>query len=160
MAVKLRADGIAQLIRHTHNTYIILETLARASSTFNGEYMTWTYHQNSRKLLHDNVEISEGYSGKGDEKNKHDKQDVTDRGPIPVGKYTLNGGPFKHYKTGVYTIKLLPDPSNEMFGRDNFMIHGDSIKHPGEASKGCIVLPLDIRKKIWQSGDHKIEVEK
>lgn len=121
--------------------------------------MTWTYHQNSRKLFHDNIEIAEGYSGKGEEKNNHDKQNVAFRGPIPVGKYTLQGAPFKHHKTGAYTIRLRPDISNEMFGRSNFMLHGDSGKHPGEASEGCIVLPLNIRKKIWQSGDHEIEVE-
>ena len=120
--------------------------------------MTWVYHQNNRKLFHDNIEIAKGYSGKGEEKNNHNKQNVSNRGPIPVGKYTLQGGPFKHHKTGAYTIRLRPDPSNEMFGRSNFMLHGDSGRHPGEASEGCIVLPLNIRKKIWQSGDHEIEV--
>ena len=98
--------------------------------------MTWTYQQNTGILKHDGVQITDdGYSGKGTKKNTHDKQDVKERGPIPVGKYTLQGGPFKHHKTGAYTIRLRPDPSNEMFGSDNFMIHGDSKDHPGKASE-------------------------
>ena len=121
--------------------------------------MTWEYHQSSGFIYHDGVLVSDkGYSGKKPEQNQHDKQDVKGRGPIPVGKYTLQGGPFKHHKTGAYTIRLHPVPSNEMFGRDNFMIHGDSEKHPGEASEGCIILPKSIRQQIWQSGDHEIEV--
>ena len=121
--------------------------------------MTWTYQQSTGILKHDGVQITNnGYSGNGNEKNAHDKQDIKGKGPIPVGKYTLQGGPFKHHKTGAYTIRLHPDPSNKMFGRDNFMIHGDSEKHPGQASEGCIILKLIYRKKIWQSGDHEIEV--
>ena len=121
--------------------------------------MTWTYQQTTGILKHDGVQVTnDGYSGKGEEQNVHNKQDVKGRGPIPVGKYTLQGAPFKHHKTGVYTIRLRPDPSNEMFGRDSFMVHGDKKDHPGEASEGCIVLKLIYRKQIWQSGDHDIEV--
>ena len=121
--------------------------------------MTWTYQQTTGILRHDGVLISkEGYSGAKEEQFQHDKQNVEDKGPIPVGKYTLVGGPFKHPTTGLYTIILSPDPKNEMFGRHGFMLHGDSKDHPGEASHGCIVFPKDIRQKVWESGDHKIEV--
>ena len=121
--------------------------------------MTWTYQQTTGILKHDGVLISKrGYSGVKGSQFQHNKQNVKDKGPIPVGKYTLIGGPFKHHKTGVYTIRLLPDPKNEMFGRDGFMLHGDSGDHPGEASHGCIVFPKNIRKNVWESGDHEIEV--
>jgi hypothetical protein len=49
--------------------------------------------------------------------------------------------------------------SNNMCGRDGFMIHGDSAKHPGEASDGCIIVDLPGRKAIAASGDHSLTVE-
>lgn len=120
--------------------------------------MVWVYHQNSRVLSHNHIQITKGYSGKGRDKNRHDRQHIKNRGPIPVGQYTLEDGPFTHYKTGRYTIRLKPNPANEMFGRDSFMIHGDSKDHPGQASEGCIILQRQFREKIWNSGDHDIEV--
>ncbi len=39
------------------------------------------------------------------------------------------------------------------------MIHGDSTTEPGQASQGCIILPLQIRKKIWDSNDRDLRVE-
>jgi hypothetical protein len=44
------------------------------------------------------------------------------------------------------------------YGRDGFMIHGDSIANPGTASEGCIVLRRNERQAIWESNDHVIEV--
>ena len=38
-------------------------------------------------------------------------------------------------------MPLIPSPTNEMFGRSEFLIHGDSLEHPGAASEGCIILP-------------------
>lgn len=45
-----------------------------------------------------------------------------------------------------------------MFGREGFLIHGDSIVHMGQASHGCIILPRSIREQIAASGDDEIEV--
>ena len=36
-------------------------------------------------------------------------------------------------------------------GRTDFLIHGDSKTHPGQASKGCVVLLLDQRQEIASS---------
>ncbi|MGK3131451.1 tlde1 domain-containing protein [Pantoea sp. C8B4] len=55
-------------------------------------------------------------------------------------------------------MRLQPAPSNVMYGRAGFLIHGDSVAHPGGASNGCIVMPLNIRHKIWSSGDRQVEV--
>jgi len=35
-----------------------------------------------------------------------------------------------------------------MCGRSGFMIHGDSEKHPGEASEGSIILDFAFREII------------
>ena len=45
-----------------------------------------------------------------------------------------------------------------MFGRDGFLIHGDSIVHTGQASQGCIILPRSIREQIAASEDDELEV--
>lgn len=81
-------------------------------------------------------------------------------GPLPKGKYTITGQPFTHPHTGKYSIRLQPSPDNKMFGRAGFLIHGDSAKHPGSASNGCIILPLPAREEIWKSGDRQLEVVK
>ncbi len=45
-------------------------------------------------------------------------------------------------------IPLTPAPANRMFGRSGFFVHGDSNAHPGEASQGCIIMPLAIRRRM------------
>lgn len=120
--------------------------------------MAWIYHQRSHYISRHGMKISDGYSGHGDGKNNPEMQDVKNIGPIPRGKYRVVGSPFKHPHTGVYTLRLAPDRENMMFGRDGFMIHGDSRAHPGQASEGCIVLARWVRERIWDSGDRLLEV--
>ncbi len=55
-------------------------------------------------------------------------------------------------------MRLTYDPSNEMGGRDGFFIHADSYEHPGQASEGCIVLPLQLRMMIALSLDRDLSV--
>ena len=43
-------------------------------------------------------------------------------------------------------------------GRVAFQIHGESRSNPGNASKGCIVLPRSIRERIWTSSDTLLNV--
>jgi hypothetical protein len=45
-----------------------------------------------------------------------------------------------------------------MFGRSEFLCHGDSIEHPGDASEGCIIQLRDVRRQMWESPDHTLEV--
>ncbi|MCC8400846.1 DUF2778 domain-containing protein [Paraburkholderia sp. MMS20-SJTN17] len=98
-----------------------------------------------------------GYSGRGKGKDNHDMQYVRDIGPIPVGEYTI-GAPFRHDHTGPYSMRLTPINGTNTHGRAGFMIHGDSIKEPGNASNGCIVLDPTIRMRIWNSGDRLLKV--
>ncbi len=63
-----------------------------------------------------------------------------------------------HPHAGAYTMRLLPINGTHTFGRDGFMIHGDSIAHPGQASNGCVIERMSIRSQIWGSGDHILRV--
>lgn len=118
----------------------------------------WTYSQRTGNLRHNDGDVvATGYAGIGVAKNDPSQQDQHDRGPLPRGFYIANP-PYTTQKHGPYTMSLTPDPHNEMFGRSGFMMHGDSIHDPGNASDGCIVQPLFARHQFWDSGDHKIEV--
>ena len=95
--------------------------------------------------------LASGYSGNGVYTNKSDCCNVKDHGPLPVGLYTIEP-PIHHPKCGKYTLGLTPDPSNTMYDRGEFKIHGDSIAAPGTASDGCIILNRIARTRIWESG--------
>ena len=120
----------------------------------------WTYKQQSGEIWHGDPEPAGiGYSGAAPAgKNNPDTQDIPSVGPIPQGHYTIVGPPYSSLSHGPFVLTLSPDPSNEMFGRSGFLIHGDSIGHPGEASEGCIIMPLAVRQRIWYSGDHDLLV--
>lgn len=108
--------------------------------------------------------LARGYSGHDDGdgipeptdgKNDPSKQGVRGVGPIPVGHYTIGPPEPGH---GGYTLRLHPKPGTDTLGRSGFLIHGDSIKNPGTASLGCIIIPRGARMKVWTSGDHDLEV--
>ena|SRR6267378_4222122 len=117
----------------------------------------WIYHQATGKLYHDTIEVAHGYSGAGSSKNKPSAQNIPDEGPIPQGLYTIEP-PKDTAMHGPFVLPLQPDPKNEMFGRFGFLIHGDSIRDPGCASEGCIILYHKIRQRIWESNDHELSV--
>lgn len=119
--------------------------------------MTWAYSQASGKLAHDGADVAFGYSGAGDGKNNPAMQDAHNVGPIPQGAYTINE-PKDTVTHGPYVLPLTPDAENEMFGRAGFLIHGDSVVHPGTASEGCIIVPRAVREQIWASGDTRMTV--
>ncbi|PLR35646.1 DUF2778 domain-containing protein [Chimaeribacter coloradensis] len=108
--------------------------------------------------LNGTYQFSAKYSGKPGYKDNSANECIKGKGPIPRGRYTI-GDPFYHPKTRAWTMRLTPSTSNSMCGRDGFMIHGDSSKHPGEASEGCIIVDLPGRKAIAASGDHSLTVE-
>ncbi|AVJ16440.1 DUF2778 domain-containing protein [Serratia sp. JUb9] len=120
--------------------------------------MAWVYQQSTGKLSRNGKLVSIGYAGADKGKNNPELQNVTNVGPLPRGKYIITGRPFHHPTTGKYSIRLQPCPSNEMFGRAGFLIHGDSIARPGTASTGCIIMPLRTRQEIWASNDRYLEV--
>ncbi len=119
--------------------------------------MTWTYEQKTGQLSREGANIIRGYSGAGEGKNNPADQEIHNVGPIPRGSYTISG-PVDTVTHGPYVLPLTPDPANEMFGRSSFLIHGDSKVDPGNASEGCIIMPRNIRERIWASGDTDLMV--
>jgi hypothetical protein len=95
--------------------------------------------------------LAVGYSGSLSNGGINDpsKQCVVKVGPIPRGLYTIGPpGPGP----SPYSLRLTPDPANDMCGRSDFLIHGDSISHPRNASEGCIILKRPEREAIVTSG--------
>ena len=105
----------------------------------------FVYEQTTGKLSLDGKVIGIGYSGKGDGKNNPTKEKQQNVGPIPQGMYKL-GGPRK-WKGMPNVFDLVPN-GHDAHGRTEFLIHGDSKQNPGNASEGCIILPVEIRKQI------------
>ena len=113
----------------------------------------WTYKQSTGELTNAAGDVvAKGYSGAPAGKNNPAMQNVPDVGPIPEGQYTI-GTPFNSPDHGPFAMHLTPDPANEMFGRSAFLMHGDSLEHPGCASEGCIIMPRPVREATWNSGD-------
>jgi hypothetical protein len=119
--------------------------------------VVWQYEQITGRILQDGERIAVGYSGAGECKNVPAAQDVHNAGPIPRGTYTI-GAPVNTVTHGPYVLPLTPDAANEMCGRAGFLIHGDSVVHPGTASEGCIILGRQVREAIWNSKDTTLEV--
>lgn len=117
----------------------------------------WTYDQSSGQLWHDGNIAGTGYAGNGEGKNNPAMQHVHDVGPLPRGVYTI-GQPHDTPNHGPFVLDLTPDPTNEMHGRGGFLIHGDSIRAPGTASQGCIILARAVRERIAASDDKRLEV--
>lgn len=103
--------------------------------------------------------VGVGYSGTDVYLNQPTHDNIRDVGCIPAGRYTFKG-PRDDSKTGEYVFDLIPDPSNDMKGREDFQNHGDLIGAPGNnttkldhmASDGCIVSPRWTRN-LWKDGD-------
>jgi hypothetical protein len=120
----------------------------------------WTYKQSSGELLRDGVHVGTGYSGAGDGKNNPDMQHVPRVGPTPRGLWKLSyvGDTKSH---GPVVIRLTPHPDTQTYGRDGFLMHGDSKEHPGTASLGCIIQPRDVRELVVSrmlAGETTLEV--
>ncbi|MBV8208217.1 MAG: DUF2778 domain-containing protein [Acidobacteria bacterium] len=118
----------------------------------------WSFSQSTGSLALDGVPIASGYSGRGAGRNDPDMQHVPHQGPIPRGIWKISGPPVDTPSHGPYVLHLFPSPATEVFSRDGFLIHGDSLEHPGCASQGCIILPRNIREQIWNSGDRILQV--
>jgi hypothetical protein len=125
--------------------------------------MTWRYDQSSGELTRDGKFVSRGYSGNGRGKNNPSMQAARGVGPIPAGKWKIVGPPYDSANVGPYALKVFAtdgvlDDTHAGTGRGAFRIHGDSVRAPGTASHGCIILPRNIRQAIWASGDRDLEV--
>jgi hypothetical protein len=117
--------------------------------------LAWS--QSLGELLLNGELIGDGYSGHGQGVNNPNMQGVPDLGPIPRGNWGI-GDPEDSPNTGPYSIPLYPHPDTQTFGRSEFRIHGDSREHPGQASRGCIILPSPVRERIIASGEKVLTV--
>ncbi len=134
--------------------------------------LDWVYHQSSGLMNHlDNqtgitTEVCRGYAGHDLGLNNPLAQDIpgespdSDAGPLPAGGYTI--GPLQDNVTSNGTLlpdsmRLTPDPNNDMLDRSEFLIHGGNMK-TRNSSQGCIVLPKDCRITIGSSNDKVLRV--
>jgi len=121
----------------------------------------WIWDQSEGCLYHhsgDNTKlIAKGYSGRDWAKNNPKAEKAKALGPIPKGMWKI-GRVYTSHNTGPYTITLDAYPETETYRRSAFRIHGDSIKNPGTASHGCIILARGVRLAIIASGDLILEV--
>jgi hypothetical protein len=51
-----------------------------------------------------------------------------------------------------------PYSGTNTLGRGGFLIHGDSVRAPGTASQGCIIMDPATRQRISSSGDVDLTV--
>lgn len=119
--------------------------------------MTWLWDQSAGEMSRDGKLLCRGYAGNTWGKNNPGAEAVQGIGPLPCGKYKMTELRLTGASTGPYTIVLV-QVEGDPHGRSAFRIHGDSIKLPGTASHGCIVIPRTFREQIWNSGDHALEV--
>ena len=117
------------------------------------------YHRRSGELdINGTTVTRRGYAGAVACRNNPAMEHVRNCGPLPRGTYTME---YIGFYKGPDTIRLHPAPGNEMYGRSGFLIHGDSLKNPGTASSGCIILEPKIRERLLQQiriGNDRLEV--
>ena len=119
--------------------------------------MPWVYHQSSGEMFRDGVLKGVGYSGSGEGKNNPAMQSVHNVGPAPQGDYLI-GAPHDSPEHGPYALHLEPLDPSQTHGRTAFLCHGDLKHDPGNASRGCIIMPPAVRHEMWEGNDHKLTV--
>lgn len=121
--------------------------------------MPWTYKVNEKKFYQNGkFKFSAQYAGAVGYKDNVEFECIKDKGPLPRGTYRIEH-PTDVGSTGPYSLPLTPLTAASMCHRNSFRIHGDSLRDPGTASKGCIVAEREIRRKIWDSGDRELIVK-
>lgn len=133
--------------------------------------LRWVYYQSSGQIWYASdtgdapFYVGTGYAGSesGGGKNDPSQEGQENIGPLPQGFYTI-GDLVHNYTTGSGkklgdAFPLTPIMGTDLQGRSGgFLIHGDSRKHPGDGSTGCIVLPKKIRTIIDRQGDNLLQV--
>lgn len=132
----------------------------------------WIYSQRSGEMLKpDGTRLAFGFAGHSAGLNCPEKQDQHGMGPLPAGDYTMTAWIEDDSKSnppghlGLCVIVLEPHPTNQMFGRSAFRIHGyKSVERSGlngflTSSDGCICIADCVaRRSMWASGDHQLRV--
>lgn len=117
--------------------------------------MSWTFEQRTGKLYDSTgALVATGYAGGNCGKNPEginnpDMQGIPKIGPLPVGIYT-RGEVVMQSHLGPFAVPLIPDHSNNMLGRGDFYVHGDTTPS-GKASEGCIIMPRAVREEFYAS---------
>jgi hypothetical protein len=119
--------------------------------------MSWKYVQANGNLIYADQLITTGYSGFEESKNRPECERLKGIGPIPRGRYHI-GERFESESHGPVCMHLSPLKGTETYGRDGFLIHGDSVRRPGTASHGCVILDRHTRLLIATSHDRELEV--
>ena len=103
--------------------------------------------------------IATGWADNHAGKNNANMQDKPSLGPLPRGLYTICPWEAVHDHLGPMVAFLKPYPTNEMFGRGDFFMHGPArgTKY-GQESKGCVVVPRVGRQKVKDTGATILEV--
>ncbi len=114
---------------------------------------TWLYVQSTGQLFRpDGSLCGTGYAGTGEGRNQPLMQEVHNVGPLPLGFYSF-GEAVDGTHLGPTAIPLNPDPTNAMYGRSAFYMHGDSATH--DASHGCIIMGHAVRIEVAErAGEH------
>lgn len=118
-----------------------------AQAAANGSPRGLVYRRSTGELTLDGRSLATGYSGSGAAKNNPEMQSSQGQGLIPQGTNTMDPQ-FYSPATGPGAIRLTPNRETEKFGRKDFEMNGDSIRHPGTASEGCIIMPPEVRKQV------------
>lgn len=129
--------------------------------------MPWTYEITTGYLRHDGLLIGAGWSGRNisggvQGRNNVSAVQVHGIGPCPIGWYT-RGEMYNSPLRGPKTIPLIPDPENEMFGRQYFEMHGFRIgtlaSDPSNpSSDGCLIQLGPAREQFGTSPDRRLQV--
>lgn len=129
--------------------------------------LIWVYCQNTGKMYQeaeDGTEISGtggvGYSGAQGHINKYKSQHLRNLGPIPIGKYKI-GKQRNSDSAGPGVLDLTPHSDTNTYGRDSFLIHGESDDGiDRNSSSGCIIQNPNVRDEVANSGDDELQVSR
>lgn len=121
--------------------------------------MPWTYEQMTGDIFRDGKFFGTGYSGHGktyeEGRNNPDMEGVKGVGPCPRGTYKIGKARYSR-SVGPIAMDLIPVKRTDTLGRFSLMIHGDN--NASDASKGCIILALSLRRLIDRSSDRELRV--
>lgn len=120
--------------------------------------MSWRFCSSTGGLYLNDRPVALGYSGHSEGRNNPDLEAQARVGPIPAGRWLIEGPPIDTASHGPYVLRLEPADGTNALGRSGFLMHGDSIEHPGDASLGCIIMPRATRQQVWESGDRDLFV--
>jgi RHS repeat-associated protein len=126
--------------------------------------LDWIYYQSTGHLSQidpngmdmDAHVVATGYAGINQGLNNPAAQDQPFVGPLPQGTYYI--GPQQDNGNLLQSMVLTPDQANQMYGRDNFLIHGAHRNDQNNSSNGCIVVGRSTRDLIGNSGDNVLQV--